>query len=175
MQRDDGTRHAGACVLTLVARVGKCEVKDLEGAHRIATVKTWNVPFLGEAAQGEAPPHTDIELKARFVSYCTMSNVQYFTLSSRKSQQPVYAMVVVGSAHLADNVTTFMINKVQIVDPADVQSICKVFGKLSMLSKSRCHDATPRSSTPTWSDTHTPFRAKKTRRLTATPTDASMD
>ena len=104
-----------------------------------------------------------------------MSNVRHFTLSSHKSKQPVYAMVVVGSAHLADNVTTFMINKVQIVDPADVQSICKVFGKLSMFSKNRYHDTTPRPSTPTWDDTHSPFRAKKARLLTATPTDASMD
>ena len=175
MQDDDGTRHACASVLTLLAHVGKCTVKDLQGGHRIATAKTWNVPFLGVAPQGEGPPHTDIELNAQFISYCTMNNVQYFTLSSRKPQQPVYAMVVVGSAHVTNKVTTFMINKVQIIAAADVDLVCKLFGKLSTLSKQISNDTTPRSSTSAWSDTLTPFRAKKARRLTGTPTDASMD
>ena len=92
IEEKEGTRHACGCVFTLLAHVGKCSVADLPAGHRIATTKTWNVPFEEDFNQDDgAPARADVELNARFVSYCTMSNVQYFTLASRKTNLPTYA------------------------------------------------------------------------------------
>ena len=174
VEDEDGTRQACASVLTLVAHVGKCSVVDLPAGHRIATAKTWNIPFDPSLVLGDgAPEHADTELNAQFISYCTMSNVQNYTLTSRKAHQPTYAMVVLGSSHVTEGVTTFMMNKVQPLASADVAATQKLFGKLSLLAKKAgiAMDTSPTSRDDTW----TPFHAKKARRLTCTPTDDSME
>jgi hypothetical protein len=178
VQDDDGTRYAGACVMTILAHVGKCTVHDFQGGHRIATEKTWNVPFENQEApevKAEMPPYANDELSAQFISYCTMNNVQCFTLSSRKARQPVYAIVVVGSAHVANKVTTFMMNKVQTIAVEDVEHIRTVFGKLCVLSKKIARDVTPGAAKTPRSETPSPYQASKTRRLMMTPTDVSME
>ena len=124
----------GACVLTLLAHVGKCAVKDVERGRRIETAKPWNSPFCSSKEKPAGPPHTDVELNARFVSYCAMKHVHFFVLISRKAKEPVYAIVVVGSIHITDNQTTFMINKVQSIDTKDVPPPCEFFSKFSTLS-----------------------------------------
>ncbi len=80
-----------------------------------------------------------------------------------------------GSAQVTNKVTTFMINKVQTVADANVEMVVKLFGKLATLSTRTFGEATPGDSTPEWSESFTPFRAKKARRLTGSPTDESMD
>jgi hypothetical protein len=178
VQDDDGTRYAGACVMTMLAHVGKCTTRDLEGGHRIVTAKPWNIPFENQEVadrEPEIPQYANEELTAQFVSYCTMNNVQYFTLSSRKAQQPVYAIVVVGSAHVANKVTTFMMNKVQTMAVEDVEPTRQIFAKLCVLSKRIAQEVTSPAAKMPWSEALTPYRAKKSRRLTMTPTDTSIE
>ena len=173
----DGARQACGSVLTLLAHVGKCSVVDLEAGHRIATAKTWNIPFDPILVSGDgAPEHADAVLNAQFISYCTMSNVQYYTLSSRKGQLPTYAMVLLGSSHVTGGITTFMINKVQTLASTDVGAIQKLFGKLSLLGKKAAiaMDMSAKSPSASWSDDGTPFKAKKARRLALSPSDASF-
>ena len=174
----DGARHACASVLTLLAHVGRCSVLDLPAGHRIATSKTWNVPFEEDFLKSDgAPEHADSELQAHFISYCTMSNVQHFTLSSRKAKQPTYAMVVLGSSHVADGTIKFMLNEVQMLTSDDVASTRKLFRKLSFLSdrSGNAMDAASPSQKREWTDTISPFRAKRARKLADCPTDASME
>ena len=178
VQDDDGTRYAGACVMTMLAHVGKCTTSDLEGGHRIVTAKPWNIPFENQEVadrEPEIPLYANEELTAQFVSYCTMNSVQYFTLSSRKAQQPVYAIVVVGSAHVANKVTTFMMNKVQTMAVEDVESTRQIFAKLCVLSKRIAQEVTSPAAKMSWSEALTPYRAKKSRRLMMTPTDTSIE
>ena len=89
------------CVLTLVAHIGKSHVGDLPGGHRIVSRQCWNVPFgpgpLMATAPG-APERTDKIVEGELASYCTMSNAQSYTLSSREAKKPVYAMAVVANA-----------------------------------------------------------------------------
>ena len=105
-----------------------------------------------------------------------MSNVQYYTLSSRKGQLPTYAMVLVGSSHVTGGITTFMINKVQTLASTDVGAIQKLFGKLSLLGKKAAiaMDMSAKSPSASWSDDGTPFKAKKARRFALSPSDASI-
>ena len=99
VEADDGTRHACQCVLSLVAHVGNSKIDALPNGHRIASRQCWNIPFeTCTKTDGDGPMHTDKQLKGEITSYCTMSNVQCYTLSSRKAKKPIYAMVVVASA-----------------------------------------------------------------------------
>ena len=173
----DGRRHACGCVFTLLAHVGKCSVADLPAGHRIETTKTWNVPFEEGFNQDDgAPEHADVELNARFVSYCTMSNVQYFTLASRKAKQPTYAMVVLGSSHVSDGITNFMMNKVQLLTSDDIEDTRNLFSKLSVLSErvGTAMDSPAASQKREWTETNSPFRAKRAKKLTFAPTDDAM-
>ena len=175
VEDDDGARRPGACVLTLLANVGKCDVKNFEGGHRIETMNAWNVPFLTNTNQDAGPQHTDVKLSARFVSYCTMNNVQFFTLSSRKPKEAVYAVVVITSVHTVDKMNTFMMNKVHVIPETDVLDWSNALKMLSVLSKRSSLDAGPRrASTPLWSEEMSPFHAKKARRLYYQPTDVEM-
>ena len=168
----DGARHACSCVLTLVVHVGKCLVTDLPAGHRIATTQTWNVPFEEGFKQDHgAPEHADSELNALYISYCTMSNVQYFTLASHKAKQPTYAMVVLGSSHVPNGITNFMVNKVQLLTSDDIADTRKLFSKLSFLSD-RVGNAMGASSAMQkreWTETLSPFRAKRTKKLSNVP------
>ena len=120
--------------------------------------------------------HGDRELNAKYVSYCTASNVQFYTLSATKPREPTYALVVLGSAHVAEGVLHFMMNKVHRLAASDVEatkkhcrklwSLCKKNGALQSSAASQKRDA----SSPC-----TPFEAKRTRRLCQTPTDASIE
>ena len=177
VQDTDGTPHACASVLTLLAHVGRCSVVDLPAGHRIATSTTWNVPFGDNVKQDDgAPEHTDSMLDARFVSYCTMSNVQHFTLSSRKAKQPTYAMVILGSSHVSEGITNFMMNKVQLLTSDDIVAAQKLFTKLSLVSdmSGNAIAASPASHKREWTLDVSPFRAKRAKRLTSWPSADSI-
>lgn len=177
VEDNDGARHACASVLTLVAHVGRCTVQDLPEGHRIVTVQTWNVPFEEECLKDEgAPEHTDSEVQAQFIAYCTMSNVQHVTLSSRKAKQPTYAAVVLGSSHMHNGATNFMLNKVQILAPAEIAPTRKLFHKLALLGDRSRNAADASAVTPKreWTDSSSPFSAKRARQLASCPTDVSI-
>ena len=174
VQEDNDTRYTCASVLTLIAHVGKSKVSDLPTGHRISSAESWNIPFQEVQVDG-APEHADMKLNCEIISYCTMENVQYFTLSSRKGREPTYAMVVLGSSHISNKVTNFMANKVQTIAPTDLISVRKAFDKLWLLSKKAGEESgTPGSQKREWTGMTTPYHAKKARQLCWTPTDGSM-
>ena len=180
VQEDDGTRHSCASVVTLLAHVGRCVVDDLPSGHRIATAATWNIPFTeGDGSRAPTqgvPAHSDQELDAKYVSYCSSNNVQFYTLSASKPRESIYALVVLGSSHVAQGVVHFMMNKVYRFAASDMEAIKKHCRKLwSLCRKAAVLQSTPASQKRDASSPNTPFQAKRTRRLCLTPTDASID
>ena len=174
VQDPDGTRHACGSVLTLLAHTGKCDAADLEGGHRLVTTTAWNVPFAEVGVQENgAPEHADSKLEARFIAYCSPTNVQFFTLSSRKGKDPIYALVSLGRSYVTDGTTHFMINKVHTIEPRQVSDAKNLFKKLEMLVTKigKSQAASARMS----EHRRTSFGAKRARTLGECPTDASME
>ena len=102
-----------------------------------------------------------------------MFNVQYDTLSSRTGKQPVYAVVVSASAHDGEEGLTIMVDKVQLLGQDRVAVVKSVLHRLCLLSLQ--HKANVEAATPKrWEEEHTPYHAKKSRRLCYSPTDADM-
>ena len=167
----DGQKLPASAVLTCIAHMGKCDVIDLPKGNRITTAKTFLVPFLeGDAARVLAGEmlQDNHKLQAKFIAYCTSKNVQNYTLSSRKPKQPVYAMALVASAHASGEETTFMMDKVHIINEADLAAVCTVLRKMHMLS---CSSVGGKREYP---PDATPLDAKKSRTLAESPTDASL-
>ena len=108
------------------------------------------------------------KLQAKYVAYCTSKNVHNFTLSSRIANQPVYPMALVASAYASGAETTFMMDKVHIINEAKLAAVCTVLRKLHMLS---CSSIGGKRACP---PDATPLNAKKSRKLAESPTDASL-
>ena len=174
VQDPDGTRHACGSVLTLLAHTGKCDAADFEGGHRLATTTAWNVPFAEVEKQDDgAPEHADSKLNAKFITYCSPTNVQFFTLSSRKAKDPIYALVSLGRSYMANGTPHFMINKVHTIEPRQVSDSKILFKKLQMLSTKMGRPSDATAQTP--AQRRTSFGAKRARTLGVCPTDVSMD
>ena len=108
------------------------------------------------------------KLQAKFVAYCTSKNVQNVTLTPRNAKHPVYAMALVASAYASGAETTFMMDKVHIINEADLAAVCTVLRKMHMLS---CSSVGGKREYP---PDATPLDAKKSRKLAESPTDASL-
>ena len=174
VEDQDGTRHTCRCVLSLVAHIGNSKMDALPNGHRIASRRCWNVPFAPPAkSDSEAPEHADTKLEGELASYCTMSNVQCYTLSSREGKKPVYAMVVVASVYGSTHGIIYMVDKVTILDPDSVGGVRSVMDKLYhlFLRVGSDKDAT---TTSCWDGECTPLQVRKSRRLGHSPTDADL-
>ena len=56
--------------------------------------EVWNIPFgLLLQRQEGAAEHASNTVDGQVASVCTMNNVQYYSLSSTRGKEPVYAMV----------------------------------------------------------------------------------
>ena len=86
------------------------------------------------------------KLQAKFIAYCTMKNVQYFTLSSRKPKQPVYAMALVASAHASGDETTYTMDKVHIANEEDFFDRSEVYQR-DTKAKDAARSPTPAGAT----------------------------
>ena len=85
-------------VLSLIAHVGRSETHSLDGGHKLISKGCWNVPFemLPDNAE-DGPEHIDTKIIGEAASYCTMENVQDYTLSARRPNEPMYALIVISS------------------------------------------------------------------------------
>ena len=164
-----------SCVLTLVAHVGKSRVDDLPGGHRIVSSNCWSIPFgtREEVAEG-APEYADNKPDTNLSSFCTMDNVQYYSLSSRQGRDPVYALLVISSVAVAAEKRTFMVDKIRIIpDKSSVASYLPLLSKLNTLSMGlECEGTNAR--TPPWKEDQTPYSAKKARTLSEYPSGDSL-
>ena len=77
-------------------------------------------------------------------------------------------MALVASAYASGAETTFMMDKVHIINEADLAAVCTVLRKLHMLS---CSSVGGKRECP---PDATPLNAKKSKKLAESPTDASL-
>ncbi len=160
-----------SCVLSLLAPVGRSETIDLEGGHKIVSRACWNIPFQQLASRPEgAPEHCDSKINGEVASYCTMENVQDYTLTARKASEPVYALVVVSGVHGG----TRIIEKVQPVNAADIPALCALLRRLGRFATTAASSPGPYQNPVQWDAERTPAHAKKTRRLGEHPTASPM-
>lgn len=169
-----------SCVLTLVAHIGRSTIKELPGGNKLVSKEIWNVPFddateAGSPPERGAPEHADKKIIGELASYCTNDNVQDYTLTGRKLQEPVYAMVIISNVQEVSGVTTYMVDKVNrhMLDGSNISSVRSLFRKLARIAHvSESHGKL--NKTPDWLPNQTPYTAKKARRLSASPTDDQL-
>ena len=110
-------------------------------------------------------------------SYCTMENVQDYTLTGRKLNQAVYALIVISNVHEASGKEpgcTYVVDKVSIIEqPDDINAIRMLLKKMATVAITSECQGKP-NSTPDWRNDETPCSAKKARRLGHSPTDDAM-
>ena len=174
------TQLKASCVLTLVAHIGRSTIKVLPNGNKLVSKEVWNIPFFDATEDGKvefcgAPEYADKKINGELASYCTNDNVQDYTLTSRRSKEPVYAMVIVSSVQEVSGVTTYMVDKVntRMIDSSNISTVRSLFRKLARIPHaSESHGKL--NKTPEWLPDQTPYAAKKARRLSASPTDGSM-
>ena len=158
----------GSCVLSLVANTGKSIIHDLPGGHKLVSKECWNVPLAdGLTKQDGAPEHADQRIMGELASYCTLNNVQDYTLTARRGKEALYAVIVISSVHQVPGETpqqVYMVDKVSIINQnGDVPMIRDVLGKLACATESK-EDSAGTSTLPADAS---PFQAKN---LGACPT-----
>ena len=156
--------------------MGRSVCSDLAGGHKLVSKHCWNVPFETSSEKEDgAPEHADKKVSGELASYCTMSNVQDYTLISRNSKEPVYALIIISNVHPNDSSNenlTYMVDKVSILrNSDDVPSIRVLLRKLAQTQTPT--KAAPTRQSPDWQN-QTPYSAKKARRRCDTPTDATL-
>ena len=123
----------------------------------------WDVPFTASESQASgAPEHAEVKLPDELASYCTVDNVQYYSLSPRKGKDTVYAVVVLAIARDSGNGLTIMVDKVNCLDKDQVPAARAVFQKLSLLSL-RYRDDSQVASMASWEGERTSYNAKKAK------------
>ena len=166
-----------SCVLSLTAHVGRSDIVDLDGGHKLISKGCWNVPFDESEFRAEgAPEHADTKILGGVVSYCTMENVQDYTLSGRRPNEPVYALLVISSVRAAaegGDAYNYMVDKVHPLTKAEVGELRPLLRRLGWLAMTSSSAAGTQSS-PQWTPGRTPWTARKTRRLGYNPTASPL-
>ena len=164
---DASTPLQATCVLSLVAHVGRSIVDTLPGGHKLVSRDLWNIPFEAPTSKDDdAPEHADEKIQGDLASYCTMENVQDYTLTSRKPKEPVYALIVISSMHEGKGDSpqrTYMVDKVDVQSSENIPMIRNLLQKLAAVAVSSECKGKPNSK-PDWSNDQTPRSAKKARR-----------
>ena len=166
-----------SCVLSLIAHVDRSETHNLDGGHKLISKGCWNVPFEMPSVRTDgAPEHADTKIRGELASYCTMENVQDYTLSARRPNEPMYALIVISSVRNAsegENAHIYMVEKVSPVTPADIVALRLVLNKLSAFAKTATQSTAVCTSPVKWPQGSSPSSASKSRRLGYHPTTAS--
>ena len=174
VEGQDGARDTCGCVLSLVAHIGKPKIDNLPSGHRIASIHCWNVPFETSTMEDNgAPEPADTKLEGELASYCTMSTVQCYTLSSREGKKPVYAAVVLANASSGTHGVTYMVDKVRTLNTdsvSQVKSLMNTLYHLCLSVGSHKHASTALC----WDGDCTTLQVKKSRRLSCSPTDVDL-
>ena len=89
----------------------------------------WNVPFDDTTTNDDgAPEYADKQILGQMASYCTMSNVQDYTLTARKPKESFYALIIVSNVHEAcgnDTDRTYILDEVSIKPREEITRIRK--------------------------------------------------
>ena len=161
-------------MLSLVAHVGWSETLTLDGGHKLIRKGCWNVPFGTPRVKADgAPEHADVKILGEVASYCTMETVQDYTLAARRATEPLYALIVISGVRQApgsNNAHVYMVEKVQPVSPADVETLRPLLRRLTRFAMRAACSAATQGTPIHWTPDSGPRHAKKARRLGAHPT-----
>ena len=175
----DGKDHQCSCVLTFIVNNGKSRVEPLANGHRIISKEIWNISFneTTESHDSTAPEHADTKIDGEFASFCTMDNVQYYSLSSTSGKkEPVYALVVISNVVRHGEKMMYMIDKVTKIDTATERlELIRHLKKLSWpLGPTEKDQEKRKSRTFSPSDSATPYANKKSKKMSLHPSDVSL-
>ena len=167
-----------SCVLSLIAHVGRSETQTLDGGYKLVSKGCWNVPFEVPSPHPDgAPEHADVKIVGEIASYCTMENVQDYTLTTRRPTEPMYALIVISSVRKApedDSGHIYMVDKVVPVQLTHVPAILQVLKRLGMFAKQASQTTATHRSPAKWEEGRSPASAKKARRLGQHPTAEAL-
>ena len=91
-----GKQQQCSCVLTLLVHTGKPHVIQLRNGHTIMSKIFWNIPYdLLLEREPLAPEYADRKVVGEIASFCTMDNVQYYSLSPSSGKEPVCALAII--------------------------------------------------------------------------------
>ena len=172
----EGGSMKATSILSLIAHTGRSKIHNLSSGHKIISKDVWSIPFNGvaQASNQGAPEHADSKLNGELASYCNMENVQDYTLTARNPKEAVYAMILVSSVYKTGDSHTYMIDKVHLIQ--DIKTMPSIISYMQQLAKlynaEHCHGKA--NATPNWKDDKTPYKAKKPRALSMSPTDAPL-
>ena len=117
--------------------------------HKLISHGCWNVPFAPPQAKPDgAPEHADVKILGEVAAYCTMENVQDYTLSARRATEPMYALVVISSVRPApqsENAHVYMVEKVHPVLSTDMESPRPTLRRLARFARTHPHQVDSRS------------------------------
>jgi len=107
-------------------------------------------------------------------AYCTMDDMMEYKLDPPRGQTARFAVVLINSVE-TNTKTTLMLDKVQLIEPADVPNVMKSFKKLRRLAM-RLQPKSEEKKSHSLDNLlpHPPTEMPKCRKLGAVPTDASL-
>ena len=150
---------------------------NLDGGHKLVSKGCWDVHFEEPLSRADGTPkHADTKILGEVASYCTMENVQDYTLTGRKPNEPIYALIVISSVREApegNNSLIYMVDKVHPLPQADIGEVRALLRRLARFAMTSSSTAgTP--SSPRWEAGRRPYSAKKARRMGYHPTASPL-
>ena len=167
--------------LVLVAAMEKSEFQKFGDGYRLITKNVLDVGFGRGAVQPE-DSRANATAKYDLVTICTEHNLTDYKMAPPRKAAAQYALLAIsgvretaaGAEELGRK--TFMVDRMQLVDGADNLAACqKMLGKLAHARSEFSFEGTKRDRSA-WDDQpETPVSsAKKVRRLSCSPSDASL-
>ena len=100
-----------------------------------------------------APEHADTKILGEVASYCTMENVQDYTLTARRPSEAMYALIVISDVREMpgdNNAHIYMVDKVHALSPTDIATLRPLLKRLSMFAKKASQSEAALSSPIKW-------------------------
>ena len=167
--------------LVLVAATEKPELQKFGDGHRLIIKNVLDVGF-GPTAMNPEDCRASATAKYDLIAICTEHNLTDYKMAPPRKAAAQYALLTVSSVResAADaeepGRKTFMVDRMQLIDGPDNVSTCqKMLGKLAHAHSEFTFEGTKRDRSAWGDDPVTPLSsAKKVRKLSLSPTDASL-
>ena len=160
--------------LALIASTNKCELRRFGAGYRLVIKGVRDFALTMQPVSGDGE-----DVDGELVSICTLEDVTQYKLDPPRAGKSQHALVLVSGMTPGDTSgglarpKSFMVERVQMVPEVEVSACQKALAKLAFLSASTEYQCGPRGKVQ-WSSEDTPLKAKKARRLSASPSDVSM-
>ena len=171
------TKTPCECVLTLLASTEKSSLSHFGTGFRVVTKNVRTINF-----ESQTESIGDICDNAQFTSICTLENLTEYKLDPPKLGAPRFALAIIAGVSKLSNVNldepsimSYMIDRIQILDNSQVDECKQMLTKLALMSKNMKFAGVSVKRKVTWPIATSPFAAAKARKLSACPTDASLE